>query len=141
MRASQVREALEAAVQGITPDPPTYLAFKKLDAKGREVSASVMERTFTVTLGQIPRRSAVGFESANWWMANFDMQLFYSASDDVEDRIAGDFERIITRMTTFHTDHDDIMNTTVAAGAVQSLSDGLLTAAINIDISYRLTGV
>lgn len=76
MRASEVREALESAIQGITPDPPTYLKFSKLDAKGREVTAPVMERTFTVTLGQIPRRSAVGFESANWWKANFDMQLF-----------------------------------------------------------------
>lgn len=141
MRASEVREALESAIQGITPDPPTYLKFSKLDAKGREVTAPVMERTFTVTLGQIPRRSAVGFESANWWKANFDMQLFYSASDDVEDRIAGDFERIITRMSTFHTDHTDIMNTTVAAGAVESVADGLLTAAVNIDVSYRLTGV
>lgn len=138
MRCSAVRTAIETAIEAITPDVPAHLPFRLLDARGREVG-QVTERVFTVELGAVPRRD-VAMMSTDAWVANYDLVVYYAPGNDVEDRMAADFERIETELLSLHEQDDDIYVSLVNPGVVQRL-DGVLAASVNVDITYRLTGI
>jgi hypothetical protein len=138
MRCSAVRTAIETAIEAITPDAPTHLPFRLLDARGREVG-QVTERVFTVELGAVPRRD-VAMMTVDAWLANYDIAVYYAPGDTVEDRIASDFERIQTVLLSLHEQDNDIYASNVTPGVVQRI-EGALAASVNVDITYRLTGI
>ena len=96
------------------------------------------ERLSRVAMARIPRRAELATPDA--YISEHTIEVFYTAAPGVDDRVAGDCERIVDALITLHSTASDIMRVDVEPGAV-SEDDSLVVARIDVATLYRLTGV
>ena len=139
MRASEVRAAIVTAIEAITPDGQAggRDALKHVDMQGREVHGAP-DRRFRVAMARIPRRADLATMDA--FISENTIEVFYTAAPGVDDRVAGDCERIVDALLTLHATASDIMRVDIEPGSVAE-DDSLVVARIDVATLYRLTGV
>lgn len=139
MRASEVRAAIVTAIEAITPDGQAggRDALKHVDMQGREVHGAP-DRLFRVAMARIPRRADLATMDA--FISEHTIEVFYTAAPGVDDRVAGDCERIVDALLTLHSTASDIMRVDIEPGSVAE-DDSLVVARIDVATLYRLTGV
>ena len=105
-----------------------------------EASDPACPPTPDVDVDETGTRYTLERSAVDAWLANYDIAVYYAPGDTVEDRIASDFERIQTVLLSLHEQDNDIYASNVTPGVVQRI-EGALAASVNVDITYRLTGI
>lgn len=111
--------------------------FVHVDTGGRELEQAP-DRVFRATLTQPPRRTA--YLTLDAYVVEYTVDLYYTPSKQVEDRISADAEQVSYDLTILNQQADDLMVSEVQPGSVFEL-DNLLVARIPVLVTYRLTGV
>ena len=139
MRASDVRAAIIVVVEGASVDATAggRDKFVHVDTGGRELEQAP-DRVFRATLTQPPRRTA--YLTLDAYVVEYTVDLYYTPSKQVEDRISADAEQVSYDLTILNQQADDLMVSEVQPGSVFEL-DNLLVARIPVLVTYRLTGV
>tara|TARA_R110000824_G_scaffold95611_6_gene229862 strand:- start:592 stop:1014 length:423 start_codon:yes stop_codon:yes gene_type:complete len=139
VRASDVRAAIIVVVEGASVDATAggRDKFVHVDTGGRELEQAP-DRVFRATLTQPPRRTA--YLTLDAYVVEYTVDLYYTPSKQVEDRISADAEQVSYDLTILNQQADDLMVSEVQPGSVFEL-DNLLVARIPVLVTYRLTGV
>ncbi len=146
MRASQIRAAIVAAVEGITPDKKASHrdVFRELKTGYRELSQgqrTAHDRLFALRISTPPGRSRTMI-TTDLFECEFDLSIFYSDApgDLVEDRLTKDCERIAQRLESLPAEQDDLAKIEVMPGSIDEM-DGVISSNYVLSTTYRLTGV
>jgi len=138
MRASEVKTAIVAAVEGATPDQTAsgQDVFRNLEV-GQRPLESARERLFSIVLRSVPTQAHELFTSDNYSVV-WDLQVYYHDAPGIDDRICADSERINRALEQLPTNNADINTVNLTAGSVSEF-EGFLSMIISIEASYRLT--
>lgn len=132
MRAGEVRQAIVDVIEAIAVDAGTRAGkrdtFRHVELGGREPGV-LPERSFTVTLSAPPQ--LVPLYSEDNHRAEWVVRLHYVISEDVEDRIAQDAERVVARLHRLHEQDPDLF-------AVQLSALGITVDGSQIVNSYSV---
>ncbi len=138
MRASAVKQAIADKLEAITPDDMATHRdrFVAVDLRHRSDAGVVMaDRTFVVELAQVAPSTLI---SPGTQVITYDVHVFYSAQDGIEDRVAKDAERLIDALYLLHTEAADIYFTAIQPLQLSDTAyDGLLEAVISVDVTYK----
>ena len=139
MRSSGVSSAIVSVVEGASVDATAggRDKFVHVDTGGRELEQAP-DRVFRATLTQPPRRT--NYLTLDAYVVEYTVDLYYTPTKQVEDRIAADCEQVSYDLATLNQQAADLMVAEVQAGSVLEL-DNLLVARIPVLVTYRLTGV
>tara|TARA_R110000824_G_scaffold22342_6_gene81931 strand:- start:1486 stop:1908 length:423 start_codon:yes stop_codon:yes gene_type:complete len=139
LRASGVRAAIIAVVEGAAVDATAGSRdkFIHVDTGGRELETAP-DRVFRATLTQPPRRTP--YLTMDAYTVEYTVDVYYTPSKMVEDRIASDAEQITYDLATLQQQDSGIMVSDVQIGSVIE-TDNLIVARIPVLVTYRLTGV
>ncbi len=145
MRTSDVRTTLVSKIEGISPDAKAHArdTFRHVDHGGRlglsgQNQGSLPDRVFHVSMATQPTRADMLTVDA--YHVDYEISVFYSASQGVEDRIGKDYELIDRNLARIHADHTDLFAIGLTPGGVTEFEQGIESRLL-ARITYRLTGV
>lgn len=143
MRATAVKAAIIAAVEGITTLDSDVggEAFVEIDFGGKD-PGRLQDRAFMLQLADI---SPTDVTTHDYQRVTYLLRIFYGIQQDVDDRIAGDAERLLQALYPLHSTsgETDLYAVEFDSITIQDagLEGGMLEAALPITVHYRLTGV
>lgn len=135
MRASAVRSEIIDAIEAETLDTKARAGDVVRVLRTAREPESVTERCAMVRLIQGPDRSDTN--TCDAWAVTYQVSVFYAPSDDIDDRIAQDAERLAIPLESLHTAHSDVMTSDVGPLAVEE-NGGLVVARRDVRVLYRL---
>lgn len=145
MRTSDVRSTIVSKIEAIAPDTKAHArdTFRHVDHGGRyglsgQNQGRLPDRVFHVSLATQPTRADMLTVDA--YHVDYEIAVFYSASQGVEDRIGKDFELIDRNLTRIHAEHADLFAAELTPGGVTEFEQGIESRLL-ARITYRLTGV
>jgi len=138
MRASQVRAAIVAAIEGVPADAPQhpgdYLAHIDL---GADEPTSAPDRSFMVQLAAQPSR--IEASSCDLFQVEYFVTVFYAAAQPgVQDRMADDAERIHRALDWLHESHADIARCDVNIAGLTPVEPEVILSQFSVVVVYRL---
>ena len=137
-RASTIRAAIASAIEGVTPDVRATRsdAFRHLDA-GSAQFEQAPDRSFQVRLAAQPQR--IEINNCDTWRVEYQVIVFYNARQDgVEDRIAGDFERIWGPLERLFETVAGVMRVDVAPLGIADGAPGTVISQLSVVVIYQL---
>ena len=135
MRASEVRAALIAAVQGATVDTRARGSDVMTVHRHPTPPESVSSRTCMVSLISGPTKSEL--DTCDLFDVTYQVSAYYPAGPDTEDRAASDAERLYKPLWRLHEGYAGMVSSEPGAPAVEE-SLGMLTVRIDVAVTYRL---
>lgn len=139
MRASEVIEAILAAVEAIDPDDSAgrHDRFLRLDSMGQDVQTAP-DRSVICRLDEPPRARDLFTEDL--WQVSVALTVIYGPSANQDTRIASDTERIIVAIQGLTYGFGELAKVTVGAPALVE-QQAATWMMLPIECEYRLTGV
>lgn len=136
MRASAVRDAIIDAIEAATLDTKARSGDVIRVLRTAREPESVAERVAMVRLIQGPDKDEAN--TCDAFSVTYQVSIFYAPSDDIDDRIAADSERLYLPLWRLHTDASgDILDATLGPLAVEE-NAGLVVARRDVQILFRL---
>lgn len=135
MRASAVRDAIIDAIEAATLDTKARSGDVIRVLRTAREPESVAERVAMVRLIAGPDKSA--HNTCDAFEVTYQVSIFYSPSDDIEDRIASDVERLYASLYNLHTAAADILD---CRPGVLSVSEdvGVVASRRDVTVLFRL---
>ena len=136
MRASAVRDAIIDAIEAATLDTKARGSDVIRVLRHAREPESVAERVAMVRLIQGPDKDEAN--TCDAFSVTYQVSIFYAPSDDIDDRIAADSERLYLPLWRLHTNASgDILDATLGPLAVEE-NAGLVVARRDVQILFRL---
>lgn len=136
MRASAVRDAIIDTIEAATLDTKARGSDVIRVLRHAREPESVAERVAMVRLIQGPDKDEAN--TCDAFSVTYQVSIFYAPSDDIDDRIAADSERLYLPLWRLHTDASgDILDATLGPLAVEE-NAGLVVARRDVQILFRL---
>lgn len=136
MRASAVRDAIIDAIEAATLDTKARGSDVIRVLRHAREPESVAERVAMVRLIQGPDKDEAN--TCDAFSVTYQVSIFYAPSDDIDDRIAADSERLYLPLWRLHTNASgDIIDATLGPLAVEE-NAGLVVARRDVQILFRL---
>jgi hypothetical protein len=138
MRASGVRALVVQAIEAAVADDPRHPGdvLQHIDLGADEVGAAP-DRSFSVQLAAQPQR--IEASSCDLFRVEYFCQVYYSAAQPgVQDRIAGDFERLYSRLDRLHEQSEDVCRCDVLPGGIVPDAPETTLSQFSVVVVYRL---
>lgn len=136
MRASAVRDAIIDAIEAATLDTKARGSDVIRVLRHAREPESVAERVAMVRLIGLPTKDDAN--TCDAFTVTYQVSVFYAPSDDIDDRIASDAERLFAPVWNLHTHvSGDIIEVSPGDGVVEE-NAGLVVARRDVRVLYRL---
>ena len=135
MRASAVRDAIIDVIEAAALDTKARAGDVIRVLRTAREPEAVTERCAMVRLISGPDKSA--HNTCDAFEVTYQVSIFYQPSDDIEDRIASDVERLYADLYSLHTANSDILDCRPGTLAV-SEDVGMVAARRDVWVLYRL---